>query len=189
MNVRICCTFLALMCSVAAAQKPAASPRPGPKRAAASVQRPSREQVIKLLGLLQIPDGLQMTLDAMKVEMKSEAEQMFRDKINSPTAEQLKTLNSIVDEEFAQIKMDDLIEQVVPIYQNHLTRSDVAALTAFYTSPVGQKIRREQPAMVRESMQVTAEGQKKKMQLLVTKLELRIQRLIQDGQAGPGQKK
>ncbi len=75
--------------------------------------------------------------------------------------------------------MEDLIKDVVPIYQKHLSRSDVEAVIRFYSSPVGQKIRREQPAMARESLQATAAGQRGKMELLLAKLDLRIEQLTE----------
>jgi hypothetical protein len=156
-----------------------ANPQSKPVATAPANNVASREQIMKLLELLQVPDGLAMTLDAMKEQMKIGALQMFREKVANPSPEQVKSVNAIVDEEFQKIGMEDLIEEVVPIYQKHLTRSDVEAVIRFYSSPVGQKIRREQPAMARESLQATAAGQRGKMELLLAKLDLRIEQLAQ----------
>ena len=166
------------------AQKPPAStspaksqPSPSPTSQAQTGNVASREQIMKLLELLQVPDSLAMTMDAMKEQMKVGALQMFREKVNNPSPEQIKSVDAIVDDEFKKIGMEDLIEDVVPIYQKHLTRSDVEAVIKFYSSPVGQKIRREQPAMARESLQATSAGQRSKMELLLAKLDLRIDQL------------
>jgi hypothetical protein len=140
----------------------------------------SREQIMKLLDVLQVPDSLALTLDAMKEQMKIGALQAFREKVENPSPEQINSVNAIVDDEFKKIGMEDLIKDVVPIYQKHLSRSDVEAVIRFYSSPVGQKIRREQPAMARESLQATAAGQRGKMELLLAKLDLRIEQLIQN---------
>ncbi len=151
----------------------------------------SREQIMKLLDLLQVPDSLALTLDAMKEQMKIGALQAFREKVENPSPEQIKSVDAIVDEEFKKIGMEDLIQDVVPIYQKHLSRSDVEAVIKFYSSPVGQKIRREQPAMARESLQATAAGQRGKMELLLAKLDMRIEQLIQNEQkkTAPEQKR
>jgi hypothetical protein len=151
----------------------------------------SREQIMKLLDLLQVPDSLALTLDAMKEQMKIGALQAFREKVENPSPEQIKSVNAIVDDEFKKIGMEDLIKDVVPIYQKHLSRSDVEAVIRFYSSPVGQKIRREQPAMARESLQATAAGQRGKMELLLAKLDLRIEQLIQseEKKTAPEQKR
>jgi hypothetical protein len=160
-------------------------------KAADNGNEASREQIMKLLDLLQVPDSLALTLDAMKEQMKIGALQAFREKVENPSPEQIKSVNAIVDDEFKKIGMEDLIKDVVPIYQKHLSRSDVEAVIRFYSSPVGQKIRREQPAMARESLQATAAGQRGKMELLLAKLDLRIEQLIQseEKKTAPEQKR
>jgi uncharacterized protein len=45
------------------------------------------------------------------------------------------------------------VDAIVPIYQKHLTKADLEALTQFYGSPVGQKILNEMPAILSESME------------------------------------
>jgi hypothetical protein len=177
--------MLLACCNLAVAQKRTTAQHPAKPATETKSEPPSAEQVLKLLDMMQIRDNLQITLDAMKVQVKNGAEQMFREKIAAPTAEQLKAINNIVNEAFGDLSMDDLIRDVVPVYQKHLTRSDVAALIAFYSSPVGQKLRREQGPMMRESMEATAAGQQQKMEMLLAKVESRIERLIQTEQNKP----
>lgn len=177
--------MLIVGCNLALAQKPPAKPRSAKPQTAAKAERPSTEQVLKLLDMMQIRDNLQITLDAMKTQMKTGAEQMLREKIPIPTPEQLQSVHNIVDEAFGDLSMDDLIRDIVPVYQRHLSRSDVAALISFYSSPIGQKLRREQGAMMRESMEATAAGQQEKMELLLDKVDTRIQQLIQAEQNKP----
>lgn len=167
--------------------KPKASPQSQTKSAGVSEGSnvASREEIMKLLDMLQVPESLAMTLDAMKEQMKVGALQMFSEKVAHPTPDQVKRVDAIVDEEFKKIGMEDLIQDVVPIYQKHLTRSDVEAVIRFYSSPVGQKIRREQPAMARESLQATSAGQRGKMELLLAKLDMRIEQLIQSEERKP----
>lgn len=174
---------LICFCSLAYGQK-TANPQPPKARSAPQAQseRPSAEQVIKLLDLMQIRDSLQLTLDTMKTQMKSEAEAMFRQSVPVPTVDELKSINNIVNEAFAEISMDDLIRDVVPVYQKHLSRADVAALITFYSSPVGQRLRREQPAMMRETMEATSAGQQQKMESLLRKIDVRMEQLIQTDQ-------
>jgi hypothetical protein len=150
---------------------------------------PSPDQVRKLLGLLQVRDELQITLDAMKQQVKAGAAQTFSDKVPNPTPEQIKSVNVIVDDVFRDLSLDDLIQDLVPVYQRHLTRSDVRALIAFYSSPPGQKILREQPAMIKESMQVAGAAQQRRMEVLLATLEVRMQQLINQEQSKPASEK
>lgn len=181
-------------CSLLYAQKPApaaagskkshvAKPASAAKQAStankpAGSQQASAEQVRKLLDMLQIRDNLQITLDAMKTQMQHGSEAMLREKVAQPTPDQIKQVNEIVEQEFATITMDDLIRDVIPVYQRHLTKSDVEAMLAFYSSPVGQKLRREEPAMMRESMEATSAGQRQKMEDLLARVEVRLQQFI-----------
>jgi hypothetical protein len=56
-----------------------------------------------------------------------------------------------------EVKADDLVEMVVPIYAKYLTHDDVKELIKFYESPVGRKLVKVQPKVMGESMQA---GQK-----------------------------
>lgn len=185
MRTLICLLVLTFACNTGYAQRHApatqspANKRTSPSKVQQGSETPSTEEVLKLLNMLQISDDLKITLDAMKTQMKHGSEQLLREKIAQPTADQVKQVNDIVDQEFAGISMDDLIRDVVPVYQRHLTRSDVEALIAFYSSPVGQKLRREQPAMMRETMQATSAKQRQKMEDLLARVELRLEQFIQ----------
>ncbi len=185
--------FLALaVSSWLLAQQPAPPSAAAKTRASAPAVAdgpPSPEQVLKLLELLRVRDQLQITLDAMKQQVKDEAAQMFSDKISNPTPEQLKSVDVTVDDVFRDVSLDDLIQDLVPVYQRHLTRNDVRAMIAFYSSPPGQKIVREQPKMLKESMQVAGTSQQKRMEALLAKLEVRMEQLIAQEKAKPASEK
>ena len=48
---------------------------------------------------------------------------------------------------------DEMLQAMVPAYQKHFTRGDMDALTAFYASPTGQKVMREMPGLMADSME------------------------------------
>src|SRR5579864_3813202 len=117
-------------------QQPSASPSPsnsGSARKTVSAKaaagqtlpptKPTGAQVLKLLELLRVRDDLQATLDSMKHEIQREAEAAFREKIANPSPGQLQSVSAIVDESFREVSLDDLIQDLVPVYQRHLTRS------------------------------------------------------------------
>ncbi|MGH8004657.1 MAG: DUF2059 domain-containing protein [Limisphaerales bacterium] len=53
-----------------------------------------------------------------------------------------------------KVKTEDLVDMLVPIYDRHLTHSEVAALIEFFQSSVGKKLVSVQPEIMKESMQV-----------------------------------
>jgi hypothetical protein len=108
--------FLVIPFSLPAQKQPASAPPPAksqqPSKPAGPAQASnvaSREEVMKLLDLLQVPDSLAMTMDAMKEQMKVGALQMFREKVANPSPAQVQSVDAIVDEEFKKIGMEDLI--------------------------------------------------------------------------------
>ena len=52
-----------------------------------------------------------------------------------------------------KIKTEDLVDMLVPIYDRHLTHSEVVSLIEFFGSPVGKKLISIQPSVMKESMQ------------------------------------
>jgi hypothetical protein len=49
--------------------------------------------------------------------------------------------------------VDEMTQAMIPAYQHHFTKGDIAAMNAFYASPVGQKVLEELPVVTQEGMQ------------------------------------
>lgn len=62
-------------------------------------------------------------------------------------------MNETMDEMLNNAPWDEMMEAMVPSYQKHFTKGDMDNLVAFYSSPTGEKILREMPAILAESMQ------------------------------------
>ena len=58
------------------------------------------------------------------------------------------------EEEFSKTSMDELVTMLVPVYQKHLTESDLQGMIEFYQTPVGKKYAQKTPLIMQESMQV-----------------------------------
>lgn len=56
-----------------------------------------------------------------------------------------------------KVNTEELVNMLVPIYDRHLTGSDIAALIEFFQSPAGQKLVSVQPEIMKESMQAGRE--------------------------------
>lgn len=51
-----------------------------------------------------------------------------------------------------EVSADDLINQIIPIYDEHFTAEDIDAMVAFYSSPAGKRITAALPEIMKESM-------------------------------------
>jgi hypothetical protein len=149
---------------------------------------PSKAEVVRFMDLMQVKVRLAQLFDGMKAQGRLGAEQGFKKKVPNATPEQLKKVDAIADELFSGFPIDDMIDAMIPIYQKHLTKSDLNAVIAFYSSPAGQKFIQEAPAMMSEAMQVGGEIGRSRMSDVNERLQKRIDELVKEGQpAGPSQ--
>jgi uncharacterized protein len=56
--------------------------------------------------------------------------------------------------EFLNTSMDELVDMLTPVYQSHITESDLTKIIEFYQTPVGKKFAEKTPLIMQESMQV-----------------------------------
>ncbi|MFZ0800325.1 MAG: DUF2059 domain-containing protein [Terriglobales bacterium] len=75
---------------------------------------------------------------------------------------------------FKDLPVDEIIDAMVPIYQKHLTKSDLEAVIAFYSSPVGQKLLKEQPAMMAEGMRAGQDIMMRKLPDIEERLKTKV---------------
>ena|SRR5690349_18334869 len=58
------------------------------------------------------------------------------------------------EKEFSETSMDDLVDMLSPVYQKHMTESDLKKIIEFYQTPAGKKYAEKTPLILQESMQV-----------------------------------
>lgn len=100
------------------------------------------QKVRRLLGLIKAEAMAVQMLDAMMGSMQAN--------LGDGSDEFWKSFKS-------QVKVDELVEMLVPVYADNLDEADIDGLIQFYASPVGQKFVSKQGIIVEQSMAV---GQK-----------------------------
>jgi hypothetical protein len=55
-----------------------------------------------------------------------------------------------------RIKVDEIIDRLIPLYDQHFTADDLQAYIDFYSSPKGKKLLTEIPSLMKESVGVSA---------------------------------
>lgn len=63
-----------------------------------------------------------------------------------------KMMNKYMEKAASIMPVDEMLGDMTVIYQRHLSRADVDAFIAFYSSPAGQHLLDEQPAIMKEYM-------------------------------------
>ena len=58
------------------------------------------------------------------------------------------------DDFLKEVKPEDLVNMVIPVYDRNFTDEEIDGMLAFYSSAVGQKVLSKLPVVLQESMQV-----------------------------------
>jgi hypothetical protein len=134
----------------------------------------SKEDVVRFMDLLHLRQTMGQLMDGMRQSARVGAEAGFKEEIPDATPEQLGKVDELADAIFAEMPIDEIIQAIIPIYQKHIAESDLKAIVAFYSSPVGQRLLKEQPAMMAEAMQAGQGIMLKKLPALEERLKATI---------------
>lgn len=75
----------------------------------------------------------------------------------------------------SELSSETLVEQLVPIYEAHLSAEDVKGLIVFYESPLGQRLIQAQPKIMTESMAVGQKWGQEAAQRAIQRLQAKEQ--------------
>src|SRR6266478_4237193 len=113
----------------------------------------TKEDVQKYLGVVHSREMMAQMVEAMSKPMHQMVHQQYmKDKDKLPADFEAR-MNKMMDDTMKAFPWDEMLQSMVPVYQKHFTKGDVDALVAFYGAPTGQKLLKEMPQMLSESMQ------------------------------------
>ena len=118
----------------------------------------TKEDVEQLLTLTGTRERIQQVWSQMAQQAAITAADSYQHK--HPNATPLEVRNvaeatgKYMQTSLKSFPIDEIIDAIVPIYQQHFTHADVVTIIEFYNSPTGQKYLKALPAMMSESMQV-----------------------------------
>jgi hypothetical protein len=142
-----------------------------------------KEDVQKLFVALHLGEMMQNVMTTSMQQQKQVTHDVLKKKMPSMREDEFRRMDAFIDEFSKTIDLKGLLDDMVPVYQRHLTKNDVAAMLAFYNTPTGQKLLREQPAMMSEGMQ----AMQPRMQKMMSDLMDRVEQMVQEdsGQTVP----
>ena len=116
----------------------------------------TREDVEELLTLMGTRARIQQIWAAQAQQAAATAADAYRLKHPDATPLQLRKVaeatGQYVQDITSAFSVDELLQAIVPIYQQHFTHADVRTVIDFYNSPTGQRFLKEMPAMMSESI-------------------------------------
>jgi len=93
-------------------------------------------------------------LQQLFAQMRSMNREELKKRHPDINAEELARMDRESEDLVKSFPIDEMLNDMVPIYQRHFTQPEIAALTAFYSSPAGQKFLHETPAVTTETMRI-----------------------------------
>jgi uncharacterized protein len=144
----------------------------------------SKQDIERLFVALHVRERQQLILENSHKQAKTMFNEILQKELPEASKEERTQLQGMVDEMIDDIDrdypMDAILKDMVPIYQRHLTKSDSDELIAFYSSPIGQKVLRELPAITTEAMQVSSAYLQPRMEVAVSKLKEKVERMAEE---------
>jgi uncharacterized protein len=111
----------------------------------------TKDDVILFFRTMHSHDMIQKIMQVQSQTMQ----QLFRDQLardkGIPSDFDVRW-KKMMDELVKDMPLDEMTDAMIPAYQNHFTHGDIAAMNAFYSSPVGQKVLQELPQVAQEGM-------------------------------------
>lgn len=147
----------------------------------------TREQLLKLFDVLEVTQQMKNMMDAM-----GKAVQANLPAFDTLSAQQKADLDKVNQELYSKMMDSDMIstmlDQMIPVYQQHFTHADVDAIINFYSSAVGQKLLHEQPQMMQELMPRLMAKAQEKAETVLKEMDYnrRVQQIMDKGRAQTG---
>lgn len=135
----------------------------------------TREDVLKLFDTMKIHDQMRLVMDSVLTQQRAMVHEALKKRDPNVSADELKRLDQFMSELTKDMPVNELLDDMIPVYQKHLTRADVDAMDTFYASATGQKLLREMPAMTAESIQAANPH----MQAMIDKIMNRAEQEVQ----------
>jgi hypothetical protein len=131
--------------------------------------QPTREDILKLFEAMHLQVQLESMIGSMNMQVKRQLRASMQKQPPAAAADAQAKLDSNLSDAANIYPVSEMMDDMIPIYQRHMSKSDVAGIVAFYGSPAGQHLLVESPMMVRESMSIVVPKANARMEAYVAK--------------------
>lgn len=160
-----CCLIVAVMaCLVAPAFSQISADIPA-----------TRDDVLALFSLMHVREQVTTVMESVAAQQRQIMHDSLRRQVPRVSPAEYARLDQFMADIMKELPVDGMIDDMIPVYQKHLNKSDVATMDAFYSSPTGQKLLREMPAMTAESMQAANPHMQAMMEKVMNRVEQEAQ--------------
>jgi hypothetical protein len=131
----------------------------------------TKEEVEKLFEVMQIHQQMRQVMDAMMKQQSAMIHETLKKRYPQTSADKIARADHLIQETMKDMPMDAMLDDMIPIYQKHFSKTDIEAMTTFYASPTGQKMMQEMPVLTTEAMQASYARMQKQMDAIMQRAE------------------
>jgi uncharacterized protein len=145
----------------------------------------TKEDVQKYLEVMHSREMMTKMMDAMSKPMHQMMhEQYLKDKEKLPADFEAR-MNKIMDDYMKNLPIEEMLQAMIPAYQKHLTKGDIDGLVAFYSSPTGQKLIQELPAITAEATQSMVPLMRKQIDVMTERMQDQVAQMKKESGVKP----
>jgi hypothetical protein len=141
----------------------------------------TQEQVERLFQVMRVRQQTESLLKQMSTMMQQQISQGMKEGSNAlaadkqPTPEQLaarqKVMAKLMDRAMHMYPVDEMLADMTPIYQRHISKSDIEAFIAFFGSSAGQHFLDQQPLIAKDYMPLVMSRVQEKSEALTQEMK------------------
>jgi hypothetical protein len=153
-----------------------------------SDQQPTKEQLAKLFEVMRLRQQMQSAMKMMPAMIQQQVAAQNKEMTHklrgggSLTPEQQAAVDKLqsqfMKKAFDIYTIDEMLDDMTGLYQRHLSRSDVDAFIAFYSSPAGQHLLDQQPAIMQEYMPIVMKRVQERSKILADEMAKEMEEII-----------
>lgn len=150
---------------------------------------PSKEEIAKYFEVMHVRESMKSILESVAKETKQLIHEQLKREAPNATPEFVAQVDGMLalDDATKNHLVEDMLTNMVPVYQKHLAKGDLAALLAFYDTPTGQRLLKEVPAVTQESMQATQVLMQRKTDAIMQQVHEQIVKIEKEAKPKTGQ--
>ena len=100
----------------------------------------SKEDVQKLFDVMASRDQMAQMMQKVFAQMRTLNRDEIKKRHPDITAAQLASMDRQSEELLKNFPLDEMLSDMIPVYQRHFTKTEIDSFTSFFSSPVGRSI-------------------------------------------------
>lgn len=114
--------------------------------------QPTRDELMKMFDVLRVRQQTENVMQTVLGQMKDQLHDDIQKRYPNLAPEASAKLEASINDAVHLYPVNEMLDDLIPVYQKHLAKSDVAAIIGFYSSPAGQNFLDKMPTMTQEAM-------------------------------------